>query len=239
MRHTFYTLLSFLFSSFPLCAHAQQSLADTTAEAVALFAPRHTGATAARLVSGTEYLDYTPSNTIGNQFFLNNTAQPGSVYYDERYFTDVPLLYDLKLDQLILADTVHNVKLRLINERVAFFQLDGRHFVRVQADSAAEAPNGFYQVLLDGHVRLLARRSKKVAEEIVQQHLSFIYKETSRLFTQQNGKLTEITKLGSLLTVLADHKPELQKFVRSNKLKFSGSERELSATRLVDYYNTL
>ncbi len=197
-----------------------------------------TSATTDRLLSGTEYLDYTLGNTIGNQFYLTNIAQRGSVHYDGRYFTKVPLLYDLKLDQLILADTARNVKLRLINERIAFFVLGGQRFVPLRAD-APDVPAGFYQLLLDGRVRLLARRSKRVTEEIVQQHLSFVYKETGRLFIQTEGKLTEITKLSSLLAILADHKAELQKFSRSNKLKFSASERELSATRLVAYYNSL
>ncbi len=222
----------------PLGTHAQRPLVDTTAATLPYVAFKPTSATAARLLSGTEYLDYTPGNTIGNQFYLTNIAQRGSVYYDGRYFTKVPLLYDLKLDQLILADTVRNVKLRLINERVTFFTLGEHRFVPLRTDSP-ETPSGFYQLLLDGRARLLARRSKRVAEEIVQQHLSFVYKETGRLFIQTEGKLTEITKLGSLLEILADHKTELQKFSRSNKLKFSNSERELSATRLVAYYNSL
>ncbi len=222
----------------PLCTHAQQVPADTTATTLPYVAFTPTSATAARLLSGTEYLDYTLGNTIGNQFYLSNIAQRGSVYYDGRYFTKVPLLYDLKLDQLILADTARNVKLRLINERIAFFILGGNRFVPLRAESP-DTPAGFYQLLLDGRARLLARRSKRVAEEIVQQHLSFVYKETGRLFIQTEGKLTEVTKLSSLLVILADHKAELQKFSRSNRLKFSASERELSATRLVAYYNSL
>ena len=239
MNKFFCSLTSFGALIFPLYTQAQQVLADTTTEAIALAAVWRTDATAARLLRGTEYLDYTPSNTIGNQFYLTNASQLGSVYFDGRYFTKVPLLYDLKLDQLILTDTVRNVKLRLVNEGVKFFILDGRRFVRVQSDSAATAPTGFYQLLLNGRTQLLARRSKKVAEEIVQQHLSFIYKETSRLFINNKGKLAEVGKLNDLLALLTDHKPELQKFARSNKLKFSTTERELSTIQLVEYYNSL
>lgn len=237
MNTFFCSAASFLALAFPLYTQAQQAPVDTT-EAVAVAAVWRTAATAARLLSGTEYLDYTPGNTIGNQFYLTNVSQPGNVYYDGRYFTKVPLLYDLKLDQLILTDTVRNVKLRLVNERIAFFTLGGHRFIPVQA-TLADIPAGFYQVLLDGHTQLLAHRSKRIAEELVQQHLSFVYKETSRLFTRKDGKLTEVTKLNGLLAVLPDHKSELQKFARSNKLKFSTAERELSATRLVAYYNSL
>jgi murein DD-endopeptidase MepM/ murein hydrolase activator NlpD len=239
MNKTFYAVASFVALAFPRYTHAQQPLPDTTASSGALVALPPTAATTARLLSGTEYLDYTPGNTIGNQFYLAATAQPGNVYYDGRYFVKVPLLYDLKLDQLILADTVRRVKLRLINERVAFFVLDGRRFVRLGADSATGLPAGFYQLLLAGRTQLLIRRSKRVAEELVQQHLSFVYKETARLFVKKDGRLTEINKLKTLLDALADRKPELQKFARSQKLKFSPAAREVSAVQLVSYYNSL
>jgi hypothetical protein len=239
MNKALYAFASFITLAFPRCTHAQRLLPDTTALAIALVAPSHTTATASRLLSGTEYLDYSPSNTVGNQFYLSNTAQLGSIYYDGRYFTKVPLLYDLKLDQLILSDTAHRVQLRLVEERVAFFRLDGRHFVRLGADSATGMPTGFYQLLLDGRTQLLARRSKKVAEELVQQHLSFVYKENARLFIRKEGKLIEVIKFKNLLDALADRKGELQKFARSNGLKFNSSARELSAVQLVSYYNSL
>jgi ribosomal protein S20 len=237
MNKVFYVMASFLLLALPLYTQAQQTLSDTTA--VALATSRHTSATDARLLSGTEYLDYTPGNTIGNQFYVSNIAQLGTVYYDGRYFKKVPLLYDLKLDQLILSDTVHNVRLRLINERTAFFTLAGQRFVRLSSGLAAGTPAGFYQLLLAGRAQVLARRSKKPTEEIVQQHLSFVYKETSRLFIKKESELIEIANLKSLLAALANHKPELQKFARSNGLKFNTAARELSVVKLVSYYNSL
>jgi len=239
MNKTLYIAAVLVTLLFPRYTRAQQTQPDTTTLAVGLLAHRPTTATSARLLSGTEYLDYTPGNTVGNQFFAAGTAQPGNVHYDGRYFVKMPLLYDLKLDQLILEDTVHRVKLHLIDERVAFFVLEGRRFVRLGADPAAGLPAGFYQQLVAGHTQLLVRRSKRVAEEIVQQHLSFVYKETARLFVKKDGRLTEVDKLKTLLDALPDRKPELQKFARSQKLKFSPAVREASAVQLVSYYNSL
>ena len=239
MNKTFYVAAVLVTFLFPRYTRAQQMQPDTTMLAVGLPAPQPSAATSARLLSGTEYLDYTPGNTVGNQFYLAATAQPGNVYYDGRYFTKVPLLYDLKLDQLILEDTVRRVKLHLIDERVAFFMLEGQRFVRLGADPAAGLPAGFYQQLVAGHTQLLVRRSKRVAEEIVQQHLSFVYKESTRLFVKKDGRLTEVDKLKTLLDALPDRKPELQKFARSQKLKFSPAAREASAMQLVSHYNSL
>jgi hypothetical protein len=235
----FYKLAGLAALTWPLGTQAQPTPADTTALATIVTAHQRTAATTARLYSGTEYLDYTPGNTIGNQFFMSNIAQLGSLTYDGRFFRRVPLLYDLKLDQLILFDSARNVKIRLINERVGSFMLDGRRFMRLVPSPSTSLPAGFYNVLLDGRIQLLARRTKKVVEEIVRQQLSFSYKETEQIFIHKENQFMEITTLKSLLNALPEQKAELQKFARSSKLKFTTEARELSAVLLVSHYYTL
>lgn len=239
MKKLFYLFALLAALACPVGACAQPTPADTSALAAVVAVQQRTAATAARLFTGTEYLDYTPGNTIGNQFFTSNIAQFGSLAYDGRYFKRVPLLYDLKLDQLIVLDSARNRKIQLINEHVSSFTLGERRFVRLVPGSAASLPTGFYNVLLDGRTQLLARRTKKVVEEIVQQRLSFSYTETDRIFIYKDHQFSEITTLKTLLNALLDQKPELQKYARSNKLKFTTEARELSAMLLVGHYRTL
>jgi hypothetical protein len=239
MRTLLYRLLSLAALACPYAALAQPTPADTSALAAVLTTHRRAFANADRLLSGTEYLNYTPGNTTGNQFFSSNIAQLGNVYYDGLYFSQVPLLYDLKLDQLIVFDVARNINIRLIKERVASFTLAGRRFVRLVPDPAAGQPAGFYDVLVDGSPQLLARHTKKTVEETAQQHLVITYTEASRLFISKDRQLTEITNLKTLLNALPEHKAELQKYARSNNLAFGADAREASAAQLVSYYHTL
>jgi hypothetical protein len=237
MRILFYKVVPLAVLAWPGRALAQPTPADTSTLASQAAALRRPPTSASRLLSGTEYLDYTPGNTIGNQFFLSNLAQRGTIRYDGESFAHVPLRYDLKLDQVIVFDSSRNVNIQLIKERVADFTLGGRSFVRL--GPGAQAPAGFYEVLADGNPRLLAHRTKRVAEATVQQHLSFTYREDSRLFLAQGGKLTEITNLKSLLDQLPGQKPALQQYARSNDLQFGAETREAAATLLVGHYHTL
>ena len=239
MSRIFHKVVLLAVLAWPWWASAQPTPAQTATLAALIAAQSRSPAATSRLLSGTEYLDYTPGNTIGNQFFLSNLAQRGSINYDGASFTQVPLRYDLKLDQVILFDSSRNTNIQLIRERVADFTLGGRRFIRLGPGLGAGAPTGFYEVLADGQPQLLAHRTKRVVEATVQQHLTFTYREASRLFLAQAGKLAEITNLKSLLDMLPGQKPALQQYARDNNLQFGAETREAAATLLVRYYYTL
>lgn len=198
-----------------------------------------------RLLSGTEYVNYSRPNSLGNQFFQSAIAQPASLVYDGLPFAAVPLLYDLKLDQLVMPDPVHATNLKLLAEKVQTFTLGGHQFVRlVSTDTTAKAtfPTGFYDLLLPGGARgatLLARRTKREVQEPVAGRLEFQYEEKTRLLVQQNNVLTEVSNLKDILALLPEQRAALQKFGRSNHLKFKGDSCEESVVALLRYYNTL
>lgn len=214
------------------------------ASAVALARQPYTLATQAeaRLVSGTEYVNYSRPNASGHQFFQSATAQPASLDFDGQLFTDVPLLYDLKRDKVLMPLEGRNATVQLLAEKVRAFAFGGHQFVRiVSADTAAAAavPTGYYDLLLAGNSSLLARRTKREVQESTAGHLVFSYEEKTRLFVQRSGTLSEVATLKNILGVLPEHKAELQKFARSNHLRFNDEHREESAIALLRYYNTL
>jgi len=230
-------------------AGAQIIVASDSSLALAAAAARrpYSQATQAesRLLNGTEYINYSRPNSVGHQFFQSTIAQLGSLTYDGLTFTAVPLLYDLKLDQVVMPDPTHATSLKLLAEKVQAFTIGGHQFVRlVSVDTTTKAafPTGFYDLLLAGTgrgVSLLARRTKREVQEPVAGHLEFQYEEKTQLLVQQNGSLTEADNLKDFLTLLPEHKAALQKFGRNNHLQFKGTSREASATALLRYYNTL
>jgi hypothetical protein len=230
-------------------ASAQATTATDSSVALAVAAARRPLGQAtqaeSRLLSGTEYVNYSRPNSVGHQFFQSAIAQPGSLTYDGFGFGAVPLLYDLKLDQLVMPDPTRGTNLKLLAEKVQTFTINGHQFVRlVAADTTAKAafPTGFYDLLLPSSERgaaLLARRTKREVQEPVAGRLEFQYEEKTRLLIQQSGALTEVDNLKDVLSLLPEHKAELQKFARSNHLKFKGDDRETAIIALLRYYNTL
>jgi hypothetical protein len=242
-----YLLLLALFSAYSARAQAVASADSSVQAAVAAARQPYTQATQAeaRLLSGTEYVNYSRPNSLGHQFFQSNIAQTGTIFYDGQRFVGVPLLYDLKLGQVVVPDPARNTSRRLIAEKVASFALGGHQFVRLVArDTAtkADAPTGFYDVLLAGKAggaSLLARRIKRDVEEPVGGRIVFTYEETDQLLVRKNDAFLPVNNLKSILKALPEQRGALQKYARSNHLKFKDAQREDAATALLRYYNTL
>ena len=195
------------------------------------------------LLSGTEYVDYTRRyhQRKGFPFFLLADPQQGSVYYNDHYFGNQHLTYDVVLDQLVLEYPGTPFRLRLVNEKVRAFALNNHQFVRLVADSTAGTiiRTGFYEVLTEGPVRVLARRAKRLQEQLGQAHIDVEFIPTDKLFLKKNGQYYALNKKTALLRLLADRNKEVQKYVQAHKLKFQKKRFEASAVELARYYNGL
>ncbi|RZK97214.1 MAG: hypothetical protein EOO62_28400, partial [Hymenobacter sp.] len=55
------------------------------------------------LLNGPEYVNRTSPGTIGHQFFERAEPQTGTITYRSAQFQNVPLNYDLALDQVLLS----------------------------------------------------------------------------------------------------------------------------------------
>ncbi|QKG53794.1 hypothetical protein [Hymenobacter sp. BRD67] len=192
-----------------------------------------------RLLNGGEYLNLAPSYITGTPFLQSDKLHRGTIDYDGRSFTQVPLQYEQNQDQVLAFDSVRGVTIQLIREKVRFFAFDNYHFVWLPADSAGTLAAGFYDLKLDGPARLLVRRTKIITKSAAGRGLSGKFVEETRFFVQHQGSTYRVAKLGQLVSLFASKKAELQKYARANALKFNPESREASLVQLVSYYNEL
>ncbi|RZL09027.1 MAG: hypothetical protein EOO62_14490 [Hymenobacter sp.] len=193
------------------------------------------------LYNGTEYADYVKPGTISHPFFLDAAPQLGTVVYHGATFADVPLRYDLALGQLVASYPGQAAAFTLVPGEVSSFAFGGHRFVRLLADSASRAllPTGYYELLLDGPVSLLAGHSKRIQQAYVQQVLRLEYRPTDKLYVRTARTTAEVNSLKSLLAVLPAHQEEVQRYARQHKLAFGGGQQEASALEALRYYYTL
>ena len=193
------------------------------------------------LFSGPEYVNYNQPSNIGHQFFLSADPQLGAVSYRGGHFQEVPLRYDLVLDQVVMTYPSQAVAVILVPTKVTSFSLGSHQFVRLLGDSATGAvlATGFYEVLLPGPVMLLGRYTKKLQQTTVQQNLRLEFKQTDKLFARTAGAATEVTSLKNILALLPAHQADVQRYARQQKLRFSATQREASALSALRYYYTL
>lgn len=216
---------------------------SATAAAVRAATQRYYAATQAdsRLLSGTDYRNRTKPYVQGSPFFPVSEVQLGSVRYDGFAYAAVPMRYDCQRDQLVVQPTGRAIALQLVPEKVAAFTLAGHRFVRLVTDSVAnpQVRTGFYDLLVDGPARLLARHRKKSYERPTPTGMEGHFEQTTRYVVQHHDAYYPVTRLKDVLAVFPDQRAALQKFARQQHLSFGEGLRQYSLTALVGYYNTL
>lgn len=177
-----------------------------------------------RLYNGPEYQPYNPL-IKGNAFFLDIDAfRQGTVTYDGIFYSNVPMMYDINKDDVVVLLYNGFSKYSLLKSRVQRFDLLEHRFVYLAADStntAASINTGFYDELYGGNVQALVKWSKSIQSTSTQTTLETFFTAASRdFFLKKNNNYYRIGGQSALLKVLKDKKKELQQYIRANKIKF-------------------
>lgn len=195
-----------------------------------------------RLFNGPEYVEYVKSYVRGHPFFGSAEAQEGAITYGGATYAGVPLRYDLLRGQLVLSHPPSSQQLRLVNEQVARFSLSGHTFVRLVADSTAQdSPlrTGFYDLLVEGPVRLLAARRKDLQERNTGEGQEGEISQKNEFFLEKDNRTYPVGSAKAVLRLLPESKAALRQYVRAQRLKFGDASREQSLVLLLKYYASL
>lgn len=190
------------------------------------------------LYNGKEYTEYSHPFEEGQPYFITNNLTDGTVTYDGNTYNEVPLLYNVVTDDVIILASNQFSKIRLLKERVTAFSLLGHSFVNLPADSLpANLTAGFYDILVAGKTGLVAKRSRLI-QESVRQKVEYRIVQKDRLYVRKNNSYFFVTTKKTLLAALGDKRKEVQQYLRKNKLKFRKSS-EYTMAKTVQYYNEL
>lgn len=193
-----------------------------------------------QLYNGPEYVDYAKRYhiRIGHQYFLSDKKQPGTVYYNQHYFSNLLLSYDVVFDQLVIQHATSPFTLRFLDKNVRAFTIGQHRFIRVEADSTAATAfrTGYYEVLVDSTIQLLAKRAKRKQEKVNQRYVDIEFTGIDKLFLKKDGTYHPVSKKRSITRLFADRSKDVQKYIQDNKLKFRKSTREDDIVRLTRFY---
>ncbi|PSR55172.1 hypothetical protein AHMF7605_17490 [Adhaeribacter arboris] len=189
------------------------------------------------LYNGTEYAPEKKAYLKGHSYYKTAHELEGKIYYHNTWFPNVPLQYDLVLDQIIVEHPTSEFKIKLVAEKVKFFIVAGHTFIRLTPDSlkTTTLKAGFYDLLYDNKLQVLAHRSKRLVQQTTDIGLEGKYVETDSYFIYKKNIYYPVDKKKSVVKILADRKKEVQAFIRSNKLTFR-QNRETDIMKLVQYY---
>lgn len=172
-----------------------------------------------RLYNGYEYIrNGIPAK--GFPFFDSAALQTGTLTYDGIFYQDMPLEYDVVLDQVIIPDFTAKALISLISQKVAHFSIGSHPFRYINAEKTTLPKTGFYEELYaGGPATLLARHEKKLVFSSNREEQPRYYSDDN-YFLELNDKFYHVNGEDDLLDVLKDKKDALKKYIRDNKIRF-------------------
>ncbi|HYG19133.1 MAG TPA: hypothetical protein VD816_09390 [Ohtaekwangia sp.] len=187
------------------------------------------------LLNGPLYLEVEQTHDDQFPFFLINDWVEGTVDYDDQHYENVPLLYDIALDQIVTEHPSNATKIRLVNEKVAGFTLGEKKFIRI---TGSLLPPGYYEVLYPGKSTVYAKHKKSQQDRINDRKIERSYDARTRYHIFKNGTFFSVRSKSSVLEILSDRKRELKQMMQQQRMKFN-TNREKSIVRLAEFYDSI
>ena len=234
----FYSLL------FTQRIHAQPSRKDSllidSAYAGALHGYHAYLTPEAGLYRGAQYVKYTDKLREGHPYFDENRMHKGTIAYNGILYEDIPLIYDLVKELLIINDPSNTHLISLINAQVDHFTIEQHLFIRLSDSLNPSSPgNGFYEQLYNGRIRLLKKEKKTIhKEESIGEGILLTINRTVFYYLKIGETYYEIGNRKSLLHALKDRNKEVKKFIRENDLNVQ-KDTENALLKVVTWYDSI
>jgi len=191
------------------------------------------------LYNGREYIPYTATLANGHPYFQSTDFVKGSVFYDGVLYEDIPILFDIIKNAVVIQDAYQKFRMQLIDEKISWFTINNTSFVHIQdvPPGKNSIEPGFYRILYKGNISLLKKESKIIRERLEAKLIKNVI-EMPSFYIKKNNKYYITDSRGDVLDVLKDKKTEIRQFIRQKNLKIS-DEPEKALSGIVAYYNTI
>ena len=191
-----------------------------------------------RLYNGTEFTAAYRSSA-GHPFFEYSTPQKGDIFYDGILYPGVQLSYDLTRDEIIFVTPANNLNIKLISQKVNWFNLQNHLFINIHEDSNSVnfRGTGFYELAYEGIYSVLVKRKKNLDQSSREETVSKFIQST-KYYVVKDNLYYIIDSKRSLLAVCKDKKTEVSKYMQKEKLDFKKDPGN-TIIKAIDYYTQL
>lgn len=192
------------------------------------------------LYNGSEYIVYVSLLKDGHPYLDTAQLTAGSVFYDGMLYQNVPMLYDIVKDELIVQHYNKVFYVQLVQSKVENFDFLDRKFVHLGRDSTQKGnvKNGFYELLYAGNIKLYAKRIKTIQEFIPDMQVERRVFSNNRYFIYKDSTFHEVFTQSSVLKVLADKKSAISQALRKQNVRFRKQREAAMVLMLQQYENT-
>ena len=191
------------------------------------------------LYSGSLYVGLSVK-TQGFPYFKNEKVTVGNILYDDLYYQNVLLLYDIIKDEVIIEDYSKLNLLKLSGEKISQFSFPGHLFVKLTKDTSEYSipETGFYELLNNGKTKVYVKRKKTMQEVNSNGIIITEIEEKNFYYINIGNGYFSVKSKASILNVLKEHKKELSRYMKTFDFKYSDN-REKMILLLVEQYDKL
>ena len=191
-----------------------------------------------RLYNGEKYEFYDPAIKGNPYFMLATDWNQGTIVYDGFTYKNVSIRYDLYKDMLVIPLYKSFLKMSLISEKVASFDVLGHHFIYIKTGASVNA--GFYDELYGGKIQLLCKRDESIQNEhMFNGSIDAYFLPAVGYYIYKDGVYIAVNSKSAFLNALKDKKKSVQQYIRANKLKLNKNDKELAMVAVAAYYDHL
>jgi len=171
----------------------------------------------------------------GHAFFLSPEWHTGSVLYDDVWYHDIKLKYDIYKDEVIVLHPGFK-SIRLFSERVQQFTMGQHSFVRLSPGKNSSMKKGFYQQLAQGTITVLALHQKRLKENISDNKLIQYFDPANFYYAVKDGVYYPVKKLKTLLDLAKDQRQNIVRHLKKQGLKYR-LNKEKTIAEAAAFYN--
>lgn len=192
------------------------------------------------LYNGSEYVQYMHLLKEGHPYLDTAALTNGNVCYDGTVYKNVPMLYDIIKDELIIQHFNKVFLVQLVHPKIDSFSLQAHHFLPLGRDSimGRNIQEGFYDRLYNGKVELYVRRRKFIRESIREMEVERNVYQKDSYFLCKDGIYHDIYTESSILKLLKDKRAELRQALRKQRIRFR-KDRERAMKLIAEQYDAL
>lgn len=216
-----------------------------------------------------DYMRYRDSAQASSLLYRGRKPLAYKFQFNGTYYWDTPLYYsgtvrynhkdyqcdainiDAARQQALVIEPQKGAQVMLNRDYVESLTLDGRKFVNGAFLAPDILPEGYYEIIFDGHARIYKHVVKRLETVTNERLLDTGEKGTAVLrnvydvylpnvtfyYEAANGKITQIRRRGDLLKHYKEHRSALKKIIRAEETEYSIGLEEfiLIVMRYVEY----
>ena len=189
------------------------------------------------IYEGREYVGFN-LKIKGHAFLGSNEWQQGNVMYKGRFFHNLPMLYDIATEEVVVRHYGEFFRVRLDREEVGYFSILSHRFFYLTGEDIRGVPiiAGFYDHLYSGNISLFVKRKKTIKESFDNREIHREFIQNDLFFIEKEGAFYPVKTKGSVLKVLKDQKREIRRHLKTRKIKFRKNP-ENAILKIVKFYD--